>query len=454
MKNIHQIGKNIYITNDEAIKEGDWVIKISSLYKGGGIAQKYSFMNAIYSFIDAQFEDIIFKKVIITTDQNLIADGIQAIDDEFLQWFVKNSNCESVDVVKCRGYLHLSYMIMIPQEEPKQEPKNTCPKCRTTDFDDCHSIKCPMRKEEPKQEWLKNAKWGVRLTKDNQPDFTYVDQWFEGKLLKRDMLKLVYPDSPSFSYSSWKVFDTKELAEEWIKVPQEEPKQDNNFYEKLKQYFEETPREKVLEDWAKSTKYDKVSPTVDDFLNNINKQRANLQSLESELDEVLSKETEESLTTRLNEKRSKQETLDEASRKNALIELEKYAPNKERFKLSCKNSFLRGAKFLQEQETRVFGTKEDKSFWSDKPIQDGNPNKQETLEEAGVAYAKTVNENHTSHMLGFYNGAKWQAEQDKHSEDVLKMCWAAASAYTIGSHKDFKQTHPDFKEWFEQYKIK
>jgi hypothetical protein len=50
------------------------------------------------------------------------------------------------------------------------------------------------------------------------------------------------------------------------------PKQENNFYEKLKQYFEETPREKVLEDWAKSAEYDKVGPTVDDFLNNTNKQ--------------------------------------------------------------------------------------------------------------------------------------------------------------------------------------
>jgi hypothetical protein len=43
------------------------------------------------------------------------------------------------------------------------------------------------------------------------------------------MLKLVYPDSPSFSYSSWKVFDTKELAEEWIKVPKEEPKQEPEY---------------------------------------------------------------------------------------------------------------------------------------------------------------------------------------------------------------------------------
>lgn len=39
-------------------------------------------------------------------------------------------------------------------------------------------------------------------------------------------------------------------------------------------------------------------------------------------------------------------------------------------------------------------------------------NKQQTLEESGSVYAETVDENHTSHMLGFYNGAKWQAKQD------------------------------------------
>ena len=93
----HWKNKNIYITNDVEIKEGDWVIKISSIYKGGGIAQKYS-------FIDAQFEDIIFKKIILTTDQDLIKDDVQAIDDKFLEWFVDNPNCEEVEI-KTR-YLH------------------------------------------------------------------------------------------------------------------------------------------------------------------------------------------------------------------------------------------------------------------------------------------------------------------------------------------------------------
>lgn len=40
----------------------------------------------------------------------------------------------------------------------------------------------------------------------------------------------------------------------------------NNFFEELKKYFEVTPREKVLEDWAKSIEFDKVGPTVEEFI--------------------------------------------------------------------------------------------------------------------------------------------------------------------------------------------
>lgn len=36
--------------------------------------------------------------------------------------------------------------------------------------------------------------------------------------------------------------------------------------EELKRYLETTPREEVLKTWAKSKKYDKVGPTVDEFM--------------------------------------------------------------------------------------------------------------------------------------------------------------------------------------------
>ena len=42
----------------------------------------------------------------------------------------------------------------------------------------------------------------------------------------------------------------------------------NNFFEELIKYFEVTPQEKVLEDWAKSAEFDNIGPTVEEFLEN------------------------------------------------------------------------------------------------------------------------------------------------------------------------------------------
>ena len=39
-----------------------------------------------------------------------------------------------------------------------------------------------------------------------------------------------------------------------------------NFFNDLKKYFESTPRDKILADWAKSEKMDEVGPTVEEFL--------------------------------------------------------------------------------------------------------------------------------------------------------------------------------------------
>jgi hypothetical protein len=104
-KNYH-----LYITSDEEIKEGDWIKWGDAIYKAN---RKY---------IPP------FKKIILTTDQDLIADGVQAIDDEFLEWFVKNPSCEFVEIRKYHSgilsdisEITSSLKIIIPQEEPKQE---------------------------------------------------------------------------------------------------------------------------------------------------------------------------------------------------------------------------------------------------------------------------------------------------------------------------------------------
>lgn len=78
--------QNIYITSDEEIKDGDWYIYLGQINK-----RTRKNPEAEYPFPN-------YQKIILTTDQDLIKNGIQAIGDEFLEWFVKNPNCEFINV--------------------------------------------------------------------------------------------------------------------------------------------------------------------------------------------------------------------------------------------------------------------------------------------------------------------------------------------------------------------
>ena len=106
--------QHIYITSDEFIEEGDFGLNLST--------------KNIVQYDGIKGLDSYYKKIILTTDQDLITDGVQAIDDEFLEWFIKNPSCESVVVnfnYKKFRWSELNksqcYKIIIPQEEPKQE---------------------------------------------------------------------------------------------------------------------------------------------------------------------------------------------------------------------------------------------------------------------------------------------------------------------------------------------
>jgi len=102
--------RNIYITSDEEIKEGDWGFDGLHIFKclKPFIANETTSGKNIPCFyieLDGKsntfHETSYIKKIILTTDQELIKDGVQAIDDEFLEWFVKNPSCESVEVGIC-----------------------------------------------------------------------------------------------------------------------------------------------------------------------------------------------------------------------------------------------------------------------------------------------------------------------------------------------------------------
>lgn len=109
------LGFHLYITSSEEIKEGD-------LKEG----EYYLYFNKIRQFkeidnLNRAWKD--YKKIILTTDPDLIKDGVQTIDNEFLQWFVENPSYEKVEV-KSKEYDYrygvkqtLVYKIVIPNLE-------------------------------------------------------------------------------------------------------------------------------------------------------------------------------------------------------------------------------------------------------------------------------------------------------------------------------------------------
>lgn len=133
---IEDENQNIYITSDEEIKEGDWYydITLEQIIRANVNSDHNAYIGSC-------------KKIILTTDLELQKDGVQAIDDEFLEWFVKNPSCEEVEFTrpnKCKVVgcdlecilfktcenIYIGYKIIIPKEEPKQETlEEPCVQC-------------------------------------------------------------------------------------------------------------------------------------------------------------------------------------------------------------------------------------------------------------------------------------------------------------------------------------
>jgi hypothetical protein len=108
--------QNMYIINDEIIKEGDYIA-----YPNLNCWIPVQYLEGDLSGIE--------KKIVLTTDIDLIKEGVQEIEEDFLRWFVKNPSCEEVEVLhelNINGKNGLDrarfiYKIIIPKEELKQE---------------------------------------------------------------------------------------------------------------------------------------------------------------------------------------------------------------------------------------------------------------------------------------------------------------------------------------------
>jgi hypothetical protein len=123
MKNIHVLKQYIYITSNEEIKEGDWYLffldEIPDILQCQDSSEADRCNGKIFSIGQAS------KKIILTTDFNLSPD-VQKIDDEFLEWFVKNPSCENIPIIMTTVSKESTYKTNIGfeswrKEEPKQD---------------------------------------------------------------------------------------------------------------------------------------------------------------------------------------------------------------------------------------------------------------------------------------------------------------------------------------------
>jgi hypothetical protein len=173
-RNIYKIGKELFITSDENINqqtEPCWCINT--------IKNTWDADLIYYQGSMPQYHYVGFKKIILTDNTDLIADGVQPIDDEFLEWLINNPTCEFVKVdlipvntfgseitVNGYGFDKFIYKITIPQEESKYPIGGYAPgfysckciNCKTEFIGDKRAVQCEpcaikMIQEEPKKEW-------------------------------------------------------------------------------------------------------------------------------------------------------------------------------------------------------------------------------------------------------------------------------------------------------------
>ena len=228
--------RELNITSDEEIKKGDWYFTLDSkrVDKSIGVLDGFS---------------PIHKKIILTTDQDLIADGVQAIDDEFLEWFAKNLSCEVVEVnwVKTPDgiFYHQEnvpygcYKIIIPKEE------------LTKDEIDKFFVDMVCNPKEPKQETLEEA------AEREYPHSLYENDWNALQNRKRkEFIKGAKSDAAkSYWYSIFKQNPQSAKCRQERMYSEEEVKTIiNDIVEKHCTYFRQETKDSVKLEWFKKFK--------------------------------------------------------------------------------------------------------------------------------------------------------------------------------------------------------
>jgi hypothetical protein len=203
--------QHIYITSSEEIKEGDWYLD-DTLQIRNALSTENDWKNS------GKIGYNLCLKIILTTDPTLIADGVQSIDDEFLEWFVKNPTCEWVEV----------------------EKENICARCHSNDVDECWSAKeCSngrydkirykiiitsldaqmldkIGSEEPKQETLEEAAEKYSEDGGDEKSFIAGSKYMAERMYSKEDLREAFKQSRQCKIFEKDMPPVYETFEEWF----------------------------------------------------------------------------------------------------------------------------------------------------------------------------------------------------------------------------------------------
>ena len=197
------VGANLYITSNEEIQIDEWCFEIYNR-ESTAVAPRFIdennntwWLRQINMSVSA--DDANCKKIILTTDVRLIKDGVQAIDDEFLDWFIKNQKRE-IPIITTTVNNESRYTTNIGFEswrkEPKQETLEEAAErfFNNTKFRNYRTFFCEGAKWQ--QERIYDEKWWSDLSdrfyesklvhdyKDGKIDYRSIRNWFINQFKK------------------------------------------------------------------------------------------------------------------------------------------------------------------------------------------------------------------------------------------------------------------------------
>lgn len=258
---------NIYITSDEEIKVGDWVIheifnkfplKFEREHDGAVLLSRID----IDTCSRLSLKDC--KKIVLTSDQELINLNIQEVPQIFLKWFIKNTTCEYVDVQKMLQKRWGTEWYDLPNQIEGREPEGI--------YRNIYRIILPKEENIFLERGITIIDLSRQKLDGHHPDYT--------ALLKPvgDEEDNNYQDSLCCFKMEYEAFRnlTKGAAEHWVfninggKWSNNDDTAGDNYdsfmagakWQEEKSYTEDHLREAYFQGWVTRERFDDLSPDI------------------------------------------------------------------------------------------------------------------------------------------------------------------------------------------------